>query len=476
MNKTGTNQSLQKLLLVGALLLSQMQVNASNFGEQVASPGGSSALQDAEALQGDAAKVPSAANAIATDPATMGWMVGSPPPENRTLRPGDPSFFGFPARRWSVSNFRQLMPTVNVSRGTDAPSTLAVALRDDIDSISFMPMNSDSPMLWRDSLLENYTDAIVILHRGRIVYERYFGVSGTDRKHGLMSVSKSFVGTLAATLAAEGVLDPDKPATHYVPELKGSGFADASVRQLMDMTTAIRFNEDYNNPQADIWLHAAAGDAMPKPAGYKGPRSYYEYLQQTVAEGRHGKAFHYRTINTDALGWIVARASGMPVHKLLSERIWKKLGAGQDGYMQVDSTGTPFAGGGLSVGLRDLARFGEMIRNEGYYNGQQIIPAAAVADITRGGSPRKFASAGYKQLKGWSYRNMWWITHNAHSAIMARGVFGQSLYIDPKAEMVIARFGSHPIAGNAANDAVTLPAFAAVANHLLQKPIPDINR
>ncbi|MDP0919119.1 serine hydrolase, partial [Klebsiella pneumoniae] len=92
------------------------------------------------------------------------------------------------------------------------------------------------------------------------------------------------------------------------------------------------------------------------------------------------EAFHYRTANTDALGWVLARASGKPVAQLLSERIWKKLWAEQDAYMTVDSTGTPFAGGGLNLGLRDLARFGEMIRNQGQYNGQQIVPKAAVAD------------------------------------------------------------------------------------------------
>lgn len=407
-------------------------------------------------------------DADASDPAKLGWMVGSPPPPDRILRFDDGSYFRFPAMRWSVSNFRQLMPTVNVSRGLAAPTPLPRAMRDDIDDVVFQPLGSSRTMTWQDSLKANYTDGIVVLHKGRIVYERYFGVLGPQGQHGAMSVTKSFIGTLAAMLAADGTLDPSRKVAEYVPELATSAFGDATVRQLMDMTTGIRFSEDYADPNADVWAHAAAGNPLPKPKDYAGPRSYYEFLQTVRPEGRHGTAFHYRTANTDALGWVLARASGKTVAQLLSDRIWSRLGAEQDAYMTVDSTGTPFAGGGLNTGLRDLARFGEMIRNNGVFNGRRILPAAAVADIRRGGDPADFAQAGYTLLAGWTYRDMWWITHNAHGAFAARGVHGQAIYIDPKAEMVIARFASHPVASNAANDPTSLPAYHALALHLMK--------
>lgn len=274
---------------------------------------------------------------------------------------------------------------------------------------------------------------------------------------------------LAAVMVAEGTLDPDARMDHYVPELAASAFGSASVRQVMDMTTGIRFSENYADSKAEVWAHGAAGNPLPKPKDYTGPRSYYEFLQTVGPEGRHGEGFSYRTANTDALGRILARVSGKSVAELLSERIWSQLGAEQDGYMSVDSLGTPFAGGGLNLGLRDLARFGEMIRNDGAFGGRQIIPALAVADIRRGGRPKDFAKAGYQQLKGWSYRNMWWITHNEHGAFAARGVHGQAIYIDPTAEMVIARFASHPVAGNAAIDPTTLPALHALARHLMKQ-------
>lgn len=408
-------------------------------------------------------------DAQASDPARLGWMVGAPPPADRQIRFEDGSYFRFPQWRWSVANFRQLMPTVNVSRGLTPAVPLKARQRNDIDALTFVPLGREQPITWAQSLQENYTDGIVILHRGELVYERYFGVLKPDGQHGAMSVTKTFVGTLAALLVAEGTLDPERKVADYVPELAQSAFGSATVRQLMDMTTAIRFSEDYADPKAEVWAHAAAGNPLPKPADYQGPRTYYEFLATVQQAGQHGEAFHYRTANSDALGWVLARVSGRSVAQLLSERIWQKLGAEQDAYMSVDSIGTPFAGGGLNLGLRDLARFGEMLRNQGRYNGQQILPESVVADIRRGGSTADFAQAGYTQLPGWSYRNMWWVTHNPHGAFMARGVHGQALYVDPVAEMVIARFASHPVAGNAAIDPTSLPAYEAVAKHLMRR-------
>lgn len=420
-------------------------------------------------LSGPASAAEPYPDAIASDPARLGWMVGSPPPPERQVRFDDGSYFRFPQLRWSVSNFRQLMPTMNISRGLDAPAPLERALRTDIDALTFLPLGSEQPMTWADSLLANYTDGILVLHKGRVVYERYFGVLTPAGQHGAMSITKTFTGTLAAQLVAEGTLDPQRKVADYVPELARSAFGDATVRQVMDMTTGIRFSEDYADPNAEVWAHAAAGNPLPKPEGYQGPRSYYEFLQTVRPEGRHGEAFHYRTANADALGWIIARVSGRSVAQLLSERIWSRLGAEQDAYISVDASGTPFAGGGMNAGLRDLARFGELMRNGGRHNGQQVIPQAVVDDIRAGASREDFAKAGYDLLQGWSYRNMWWVTHNPNGAFMARGVYGQALYIDPAAEMVIARFASHPVAANAASDPTSLPAYAALARHLMSR-------
>ncbi|SEN18369.1 hypothetical protein SAMN04487857_11184 [Pseudomonas sp. ok272] len=409
-------------------------------------------------------------DAAASDPATLGWMVGSPPPADRIIRFADGSYFKFPQMRWSVSHFRQLMPTLNVSRGLGAPGVLVQSPDTQINGLAFTPLGTKQSMTWEQSLPATYTDGIIVLHRGNVVYERYFGVLKDDGQHAAMSVTKSLVGTLGATLVAEGKIDPNKRVADYVPELAQSAFGNATVRQVLDMTTGLKYSEDYADPNAEVWAHANAGSPLPKPKDYTGPRSYYEFLQTVQPLGHHGESFGYKTINTDVLGWVIARVTGQNVAELLSQRIWSRLGAEQDAYFTVDSIGTPFAGGGLNAGLRDMARFGEMLRNDGTFNGQQIVPKAVVDDIRRGGDKAAFAKAGYGLLQGFSYRNMWWVSHNPDDAFMARGVHGQSIYIDPKAEMVIVRFASNPVAANAANDPITLPAFAALAQHLKKQP------
>lgn len=161
------------------------------------------------------------------------------------------------------------------------------------------------------------------------------------------------------------------------------------------------------------------------------------------------------------------RASGKPLAQLLSERIWSRIGAEQDAYFMVDRIGTESGGGGLNTTLRDLARFGELMRNEGRAaSGQQVLPRAVVQDIRRGADPAKFVKAGYATLPGWSYRNMWWVSHNPNGAYMARGIHGQAIYIDPKAQMVVVRYASHPIAGNAGIDPTSLPMYQALADAL----------
>ncbi len=393
-------------------------------------------------------------------------MVGSPPPAERVIRFSDSSYFRFPATRWAFSNFRQLQPTAVVPRGSHPAVPLPRAERDDLDGVTFQPIGRSDSMTWAESLKANYTDGIVILHRGRVVYERYFGVLGPDRQHIAYSVTKSFVATLAATLVSEQRLDEHALVASYLPELATSGFADATVRQLMDMTTGLDYTEDYTDPASPIWEFSRAGGFLPRPEGYRGPNSFYEFLPSIRKASPHGERFAYKTVNTDTLGWILRRVTGSSISDLFHDCLWSVLGVEQDGYFIVDPTGTEFAGGGFNLTLRDLARFGEMMRHGGRWNGHQVVPAAVVDDIRRGGNRAHFALADYHLLPGWSYRNMWWVSHNEHGAYMARGIHGQGIYIDPAAEMVIARFASHPLAANANLDPTSLPAYHAVARHL----------
>lgn len=410
---------------------------------------------------------PSTLDAPASDPVTMGWMVGAPPPQDKLIRFSDGSWFQFPRTRWSFSNIRQLMPTSGVRRGSGPAMTLPRAERADIDALTFQPIGRTESMTWAQSLAANYTDGILILHRGRIAYERYFGALAADRQHLAFSVTKSFVSTVATTLIADGALDDGATVGSYLPELQSSAVGDATIRQLLDMTTGLDYSEDYGDPKSPVWELSRAGGFLARPPDYRGPESFFEYLKTLRKSNPHGEKFSYKTVNTDALGAVLRRVTGKPLSELLRERIFSRLGAEQDGYFTVDPTGVEFAGGGLNLTLRDLARFGELMRLQGRYNGQQIVPKAVIDDIRRGGDRALFAPAGYKTLPGWSYRSMWWISHNEHGAFTARGIHGQAIYVDPVAEMVIARFASHPLAANINLDPTSLPAYEAVARHLM---------
>ncbi|BBB60960.1 6-aminohexanoate-dimer hydrolase [Undibacterium sp. KW1] len=405
-------------------------------------------------------------DAEASDPQKMGWMQGFPPAPDKLIKFANGSNYQFPRTRWSFSHGRELGPTSNVWHGAGPVSVLPLALRD-LDKLRFAD-EKGSDISWADMQARTYTDSILVLHKGKIVYERYLGITKNYVPHIAMSVTKSFVGTLAATLAAEGKLDPSAPVTQYIPELKDTAYGDATVRQVMDMTIGVQYSENYADPKAEVWDYARSGGLLPTAPTYDGPKTFYDFLVKLKKEGKHDEAFAYKTVSAEVLAWIVKRASGQNLSDLLSERIWQKLGAENDAYFSVDSVGTEQGGGGLNLTLRDMARFGEMMRLNGKFNGQQIIPAAAVEDIRKGADPAKFAKAGYATLPGYSYRNMWWIGHNSHQTFEARGIHGQRIYIDPVAEMVIVKFSSHPIAANGATDPVTYRAFQALANHLMK--------
>ena len=415
-------------------------------------------------------------NAKQSDPSALGFMQGFPPPRDKLLSTKNNEFFNFPALRYSVNHMNEFYPTSITATDSTNKYRVKTKIDKNIENIMFTPWGEQEQISFKDALDINYTDGIIILHKGKIVYENYPS-SGTQRdtRHAAMSLSKSFTGTLAAILADEGVIDPNKPVTYYLPELKNSGYEGASVRNVMDMTTAIKYSEDYNNPDAEIWGFTLSGQTV-KPDGYKGPRNYYEYLSSTVKEKdkEHGSEFGYKTINTEVLGWIITRCTGKKLNELLSEKIWKKMGAMYDGYYMISADGIPFAGGGYNLSLIDAAYFGETMRCKGMLGGKRIISERVIEDIMENGGSKEniehFAKSGeYPLLKGWGYRDMWWCTNNSHGAFMARGVHGQAIYVDPKAEMVIARFASSPLASNKYIDPHSIPLYEAVAEYLMNK-------
>ena len=372
----------------------------------------------------------------------------------------------YPQARWAQQHARELLPTRNIRHGSMPASPLPAALRP-LDDIAFEDGNGQKTTIlkWQQ---DNYTDALIVLHKGRIVYERYDNQMRPETPHLLFSVTKSFTGLLAAQLAREGKIDLDALVTKYVPELADSAWGDMKVREVMDMTGAVRFREVYTDPTTEIFPYLYASNLLPPPAAYAGPKNIYDFLKTLKKEGEHGTGFVYRTVHSEVLGWIVSRVTGKHFADLMSERFWTPLGMEEDAYVLVDSTGTPLQGAGLNATARDLARFGEMLRLGGEFNGKRVLDKQVIDDLRKGGDREKFKASGMAFRPGYSYHNQWWILHNADGAFEASGVNGQMVHINPAAEMVVVKLASHPVAGAGFTHATTLKAWAALAQAVRQ--------
>ena len=230
-------------------------------------------------------------------------MKGSPPPPARRIRFEDDEILDFPQLRWSLSHMREFVPTVPVWRGTGAPSDRGAISRGReaaIDELTFDDLGGRRHT-WADSLTQTYTDGILVMYRGMRIYERYFGALEPHRPHACFSITKSYVATLAATLIHEGLLDEDKPVPHYLPEMAGTAYEDATLRQVLDMQIGVLYSEDYADPHAQIWDYSRAGGLRTRPADYAGPSNYYEYLVTLRKSGKHGEVFDYKTVNTEVI-------------------------------------------------------------------------------------------------------------------------------------------------------------------------------
>ena len=400
-------------------------------------------------------------SAAETDPATLSLMQGAPVPADKQVRWTDGSMWRFPQQRWAFSHMRELVPTVNIAC-EGAVSVLPVALRDDLDDVRLVTLDGQA-MTWRDSLAATYTDAILVMKNGLVVYERHFGATTPATQHILFSVTKSFVGTIAEMLIEEGRIKPDAKAAEYVAELAGSGLGDATIREILDMRTGLAFSEDYVPGQTgltDVQRMSISTGWVPRLADYTGPDGNFAFTASLGKNAPHGGDFVYRTPNTSALQWIIERVAGASLAEQIHARFWAPMGMERDAALAVDRLGTGFGGGGLMATVRDIARIGEMMRLGGRYNDQQIVPAAVVERIFAGGDPAAFVACQYTGNLDGNYGSQWW--HRAGGQLMAMGVHGQGIYVDRAAGVVIARLGSHPVASNRGNAAVTTPAYDAI--------------
>jgi len=374
-----------------------------------------------------------------------GIMRGSPPPPDKLVTVDDPPR-DEPRARWANLHMRELWPTQTISPGLDGVIVLPRKPLD-IDPIEVTDKAGDTVKM-KDYLTRTKTDAFLIIKDGCIVNEQYFNGTRPDTPHVLWSAQKSIYGTTFATLMGKGELDADKPIEHYVPELAETGYRGATVRQILDMRSGVRFAYDFEAPQCELSRFDGAGKA--KIGDEEVPVGVRSFLLTLEKARAHGKWIAYKESDPYVLAWAAERITDQRFADLISERIWSQLGAENEAYTTCDALGFPLF---MAAALRDLGRWGLMCLQEGSLNGRQIVPRTFFRDIQENTNVKVMAES-LKNVapdegfylppvpEGTGYRSFYWIGAGHGGAYGAFGYQGQNCYIFPKHQTVVVRFAS----------------------------------
>ena len=367
-----------------------------------------------------------------------------------------------PNNRWAFHHVREIVPSEEIPRGV-AKSAFDKSIVASIAGVSVRGPGGEDWSL-QDWLEVSNSDALLVAHKGKIVHEWYVDAAIETSPHIVFSVSKSITATLAGVLVEQGLLDPAKLVVEYIPELAVSGYRHASLQQVLDMVVNIDFNEDYlatsgkfiEYRTATAW-HPCGVDAI--------DQNLHDFLCSLGrTDGEHGQVWRYKSPNSDLLGWVLERASGERLASLMSRYLWQPMGAEADAYVTVDRKGAARTAGGICVLPRDLLRFGELVRNRGYANGQQVIPERWIEDCSDGGSREVWERGeSAKEFPAGSYRNKWYQTGNEHRAMLAIGIHSQWIYINPVTEVTIVKLSSQDAPLRIDLDNTNMQAFANIS-------------
>lgn len=370
-----------------------------------------------------------------------------------------------PYNKWTFRN-AGIFPSLMVPRG-GAVVNFPRNINPDIMTDEFPGGNGQTVL---QALKADYTDGIIVIKDGVVRYEQYFGDFKENNLHIWASSTKSLVGMLTGILADKGILDLNEKVENYLPELEGSAFDGLSLQQLLNMVSAIDYSEDYVNLEPGS-IHfeyfrrigfVPAFDLMAlDPSSSDIPRGNLGLLPQFQRNKdlTPGEVYEYHSPNVDVIGLIISRVTNQSLEEALSEHIWQKLGVEHDGQISTDAAFNPIATGGMQSSLRDFARFGYAILNDGKFNGQQVFPKWFIDETFNLNAGEYMAgqrsiyrnnpeAASYdKHFTG--YKNFWWVHDPDKQVMTARGVYGQGLYIDKTNNVIVAHFGSAQSASNA---------------------------
>ena len=371
-----------------------------------------------------------------------------------------------PFSSWAFSHVRELIPTADIP---NSPSDIW-NLKTDLQDVSGLTVGADMDL--SAYLAATFTDGFIVLHKGRIVAEEYRNAVGPHKPHILMSVSKSMLGALSGILAQKGQLDVSAAVTKYIPEMEFTAWKGASVQNVLDMRTGIRFDEDYEATTGAIIEYRKSTGWNPLEPGDVATdlRSFFNQVRDT--DGAHQQRFHYVSPNTDLMAWIIERATGACFAELMSEHLWQPMGAETPAYITVDRLGAPRAAGGMCVTLRDLARVGLLMANGGKRGTEQVLPGEWIADVVENGDTEAWNTgdfAGYFPDKDMHYRNKWYVERGEHPMIFCIGIHGQNLFVIPGQKLVVAKMSSRPRPLDPQVSQLNLKMISALKQHFAGK-------
>lgn len=303
-----------------------------------------------------------------------------------------------------------------------------------------------------DFLKRSKTTGFLVLHQDRIIAERYFLGNDAASLATSFSVAKSFVATLVGIAWQEGLITSlAEPVTHYVPALRGTGFDGVPIADILQMSSGIKFSEDYDDKSSDAYRIFDELFLFMRPLN----QAITDYGSQHKA----GQQFYYASINTQALAMLIEAVSGMPVASYLQEKLWQPMGASSDARWLQDLYGTEIAFWGLNATARDYAKLGLLYSHGGVLNGQRILSEEWIALATR--PDKAFLQAGQID-QAWGYQYQWWVPAPEQGDFMAIGIWGQMIYVNPAAQLVIVKTSADPDFKQHEVEAVA--AFRAIAS------------
>ena len=352
-----------------------------------------------------------------------------------------------PLNRWAYTHMREILPTKEIPNEPrnirpipgieDAADTLLVTIDGERRPLSAL-------------MVELYVDGILVIRDGRAVVERYDGTLTPNRTHLLWSVSKTITGLTAATVAADGLIDLEETVADYVPALADSGWGDDTLRDILDMRDSSDWTEDYDAPDSTVRRQDCADGLLTGPdCGGIPVVGNYTFLPAVGRDESRTGTFVYKSGTTDVMAWVLEEATGMRFADLVSERLWKPIGAERSAGITVDVSGFTLASGGMFATLRDVGRVGLLMLNRGRVGDRQVVPAAWLDDIFRQPGDPEWTGYALPDAKPY-YRSFVWGLGDGTGAVNAEGVHGQFIYVSPLSNIVIAMLSSWPNADGGA--------------------------